>query len=70
MVDVLRDDPGSLGLVTANGGIVDKHAFGVFSTEPPAGGFRYERPQDEIDAEDAGPSTATTWAPRPSRPGR
>jgi acetyl-CoA C-acetyltransferase len=49
MVDVLREDPGSLGLVTANGGIVDKHAFGVLSTEPPAGGFRHERPQDEID---------------------
>lgn len=50
MVDVLRDDPGSLGLVTANGGNVEKHAFGVYSTEPPSGGFRWERPQDEIDA--------------------
>lgn len=50
MVDVLRADPGSLGLVTANGGIVDKHAFGVLSTEPPAAGFRYEAPQAEIDA--------------------
>jgi acetyl-CoA C-acetyltransferase len=50
MVDVLRADPGSTGLVTANGGNVDKHAFGVYSTTPPAGGFRWERPQDEIDA--------------------
>ena len=50
MVDVLREDAGSLGLVTANGGIVDKHAFGVFSTAPPEGGFRYECPQDAIDA--------------------
>jgi acetyl-CoA C-acetyltransferase len=50
MVDVLREDAGSLGLVTANGGIVDKHAFGVFSTAPPEGGFRYECPQELIDA--------------------
>ena len=69
MVDVLRGDPGSLGLVTANGGIVDKHAFGVFSTEPPAAGFRYEQPQDEIDArggrpvdgDHRGSATLETW---------
>ena len=50
MVDVLRADPGSTGLVTANGGNVDKHAFGVYSTTPPASGFRHARPQAEIDA--------------------
>ena len=50
MVGVLRDDPGSVGLVTANGGNVDKHAFGVYSTSPPTDGFRWERPQDRIDA--------------------
>lgn len=50
MVQVLRADPGSVGLVTANGGNVEKHAFGVYSTDPPAGGFRHQRPQDEIDA--------------------
>jgi len=50
MVDVLRADPGSTGLVTANGGNVDKHAFGVYSTEPPVDGFRYARPQDQIGA--------------------
>ena len=50
MVGVLREDPGSTGLVTANGGNVDKHAFGVYSTTPPAGGFRHARPQDRIDA--------------------
>jgi acetyl-CoA C-acetyltransferase len=50
MVDVLRADPGSLGLVTANGGNVDKHAFGVLGTEPPAQGFRHAVPQEEIDA--------------------
>ncbi|MBI2709337.1 MAG: acetyl-CoA acetyltransferase [Actinobacteria bacterium] len=50
MVGVLRDDPGSRGLVTANGGFLTKHAFGVYSTEPPAGGFRYDEPQAEVDA--------------------
>jgi acetyl-CoA C-acetyltransferase len=50
MVGVLREDPGSLGLVTANGGNVDKHAFGLFGTEPPAAGWRHEEPQAEIEA--------------------
>ena len=50
MVEVLRDDAGSTGLVTANGGLLQKHAFGVYSTEPPAAGFRHARPQFAIDA--------------------
>ncbi len=69
MVQVLRDDAGSLGLVTANGGTLDKHAFGVLSSEPPANGFRYEHPQDEIDrlpgravdGDHQGPATLETW---------
>jgi acetyl-CoA C-acetyltransferase len=50
MVDVLRADPGSKGLVTALGWYVTKHAVGIYSTQPPADGFRHARPQDEIDA--------------------
>jgi len=50
MVDTLRADPGATGLCTANGGFLTKHAFGVYSTEPPAGGFRHAAPQDEVDA--------------------
>ena len=50
MLGVLRADAGSLGLITGNGGFLTKHAFGVYSTEPPAGGFRWEAPQDEVDA--------------------
>lgn len=50
MAGVLRDDPGALGLVTANGGYVTKHALGLYSTEPPAGGFRWADVQDEVDA--------------------
>ncbi len=50
MVEVLRADPGSKGLVTANGGFLTKHAFGVYSTEPPAGPFRHEDLQEQVDA--------------------
>jgi acetyl-CoA C-acetyltransferase len=51
MVEVLRADEGATGLCTANGGYVTKHAFGVYSTEPPAtGGFRHAAPQASIDA--------------------
>ncbi len=38
MVDVLRDDPGSLGLVSGVGMHMTKHAFGVYSTAPPPDG--------------------------------
>lgn len=50
MADVLRGDPGAIGLVTANGGFITKHAFGVYSTEPPAQPFRHAEPQAEVDA--------------------
>jgi acetyl-CoA C-acetyltransferase len=50
MVEVLRADPGSKGLVTANGGFLSKHAFCVYSNEPGPGPFRHESPQERIDA--------------------
>ncbi len=50
MARVLRDDPGSLGLVTANGGYLTKHALGLYSTEPPTDGFRWADAQAEADA--------------------
>lgn len=46
----LREQPGAYGLVWANGGYATKHAFGVYSTEPPATGFRHGSPQDRVDA--------------------
>ena len=49
-VDRLRDDPESLALVSANGGFITKHAFGVYGTEPPAEGFRHADHQAEVDA--------------------
>jgi acetyl-CoA C-acetyltransferase len=50
MVEALRADPGSTGLVWGNGGYLTKHAFGIYSTEPPASGFQHRHPQDEVDA--------------------
>jgi acetyl-CoA C-acetyltransferase len=49
MLDVLRGDPGSLGLVTALGWFVTKHSIGIYSTEPPPTPFRTAHPQDEVD---------------------
>ncbi len=46
----LRDVVGKTGLVWGNGGYTTKHAFGVYSTEPPKNGFTYDYPQDQIDA--------------------
>ena len=46
----LRDGKGATGLVWANGGYTTKHAFGVYSTQPPKDGFRYDYPQEQIDA--------------------
>jgi acetyl-CoA C-acetyltransferase len=50
VVGELREQPGERGLVWANGGYATKHAFGVYSSEPPARGFRHDSPQDAIDA--------------------
>jgi len=52
MVERLREDAGAIGLVTANGGYVTKHAFGVYSTAPPSetGRFEWTSPQAEVDA--------------------
>ena len=50
MVELLREDPGSRGLVTANGGYLTKHAFGVYSSEAPEWEFRHDEPQAQVDA--------------------
>jgi acetyl-CoA C-acetyltransferase len=50
MVSDLRQHPDEPGLVWANGGYATKHAFGVYSTEPPTNGFRHDSPQAQIDA--------------------
>ena len=51
MVEVLRGDPGSIGVCTANGGYTTEHAVIVLSTAAPtAGSYRYSEPQAEVDA--------------------
>ncbi|MDQ1444438.1 MAG: acetyl-CoA C-acetyltransferase, partial [Acidimicrobiaceae bacterium] len=78
MTDVLRNDPGSFGLVTALGWYTTKHSIGVYSTEPPtAGGFRSAHPQAEVDAlpkrgyaaEYEGPVTVETYTVMHERDG-
>ncbi|MBV8161199.1 MAG: acetyl-CoA acetyltransferase [Acidimicrobiia bacterium] len=49
MVDVLRRDPGSHGLITALGWYITKHAVGVYSATPPPDGFRHAHPQGDVD---------------------
>lgn len=78
MVEVLRADPGSKGLVWGNGGYLTKHAFGIYSTEPPAERFEWRHPQDEIDALPSrevatdwdGPATVESWVVMHDRDGR
>ena len=50
MAGRLRDEPGSVGLVTGLGWYMTKHAVGVWSTTPPPDGFSYDNPQVEVDA--------------------
>jgi acetyl-CoA C-acetyltransferase len=49
MAEVLRAEPGSLGLVHGNGGWLAKHALGIYGAEPPERGFRHANPQAEVD---------------------
>lgn len=51
MADRLRHHPGTLGLVTGLGWYATKHAVGLWSTTPPAGGFRWEDAQPVVDAQ-------------------
>lgn len=53
MMQVLRADRGSFGLVTANGNYLTKHSAGIYSTERPATPFAPESPsvlQSRLDA--------------------
>lgn len=46
----LREDAGSLGLVSANGGLLTKHAVGVYGAGPPSRGTRVVDVQADVDA--------------------
>lgn len=49
MATTLRANPGTRGLVTANGGYLTKHAMGIYGTEPPATPYRHEDVQASVD---------------------
>ncbi|MGE2729122.1 acetyl-CoA acetyltransferase [Mycolicibacterium vaccae] len=51
MAEQLVAEPGRRGLITANGGYLTKHSFGIYSTEPPASEFRWQDVQSEVDRE-------------------
>jgi acetyl-CoA C-acetyltransferase len=55
MVAACREDPGSVGLVTALGWYVTKHAVGLYSTRPPQPGFRAADPSRTQRGIDRGP---------------
>jgi len=77
MVEVLRAHPGDLGLVSANGGLTSKEAFGVYGTTPPADGFRAARAPDpvedpvgrELATDHQGPVTIETYTVMHDRDG-
>lgn len=50
MVELLRESPGSKGLITANGGNLYKHAHGIYCSEAPQQDFKRDNVQNEIDA--------------------
>ena len=51
MAERLAGNPGQRGLITANGGFLTKHSFGVYGSEPPEHEFRWEDVQAAVDAE-------------------
>ena len=77
MAERLAAQPGQVGLITANGGYLTKHSFGVYSAQPPAREFRWEDVQSEVDAEPtvvaeadwSGTGTVETWTTPVTREG-
>ena len=54
MAEVLRDDPGSTGLVTSLSGFMNKVGFGVWSSAPPSDGFGFADVTSEVAAQAPG----------------
>ena len=69
MAERLVANPGERGLISANGGWLTKHSFGVYGTTPPEHEFRWEDVQSAVDAEPTrtsevewtGVGTVETW---------
>ncbi len=78
MAGRLAAAPGTRGLITANGGNLTKHSFGVYSAEPPPGQFRWENVQETVDREPTrraiadfeGTGTLETWTAPFGRDGK
>jgi acetyl-CoA C-acetyltransferase len=78
MAELLTANPGRRGLITANGGYLTKHSFGVYGTEPPLAEFRWEDTQSEVDREPIrtpaveweGVGTVESWTTPFDRDGR
>lgn len=78
MTGLLRANPGHRGLITANGGYLTKHSFGVYSATPPPAEFRWEDVQPEVDREPTraamvewdGVGTVESWTTPFDREGR
>lgn len=77
MAELLVAEPGRRGLITANGGYLTKHSFGVYGTKPPEHEFRWEDVQSEVDREPtrtaavewAGVGTVESWTTPVNRDG-
>jgi acetyl-CoA C-acetyltransferase len=67
MVDRLRSDPGSLGMVTGLGGFATKHVVALYGTEPASGSIQWSQVQPDSSQERAvaegyaGPASIETW---------
>ncbi|HEY5644966.1 MAG TPA: acetyl-CoA acetyltransferase, partial [Pseudomonadales bacterium] len=69
MAELLREDRNARGLITANGGYLTKHAFGVYSATPPEKPFQHQDVQAEVDrfplrravASHEGPATVESY---------
>jgi len=48
-VELMRGQRDARTLITANGGYLTKHAFGVYSATPPVQAFRHQDVQEEVD---------------------
>jgi acetyl-CoA C-acetyltransferase len=77
MAERLVANPGQRGFITANGGYLTKHSFGVYGTEPPSHEFRWEDAQSDVDREPtrdavvewSGVGTVEAWTTPFSRTG-
>mgnify|MGYP003324949063 CR=1 FL=1 len=49
MVSLLRESRAKKGMITANGGFLTKHSFGIYSASPPVRDFQYENLQPKVN---------------------